>query len=113
MAIKIQSVNFDADKKLLEKVEKKLSKLDTFHDRIIDVEVFLKLDNVVHQIKDKVAEIKVHVPKKTYFTKSDSKIIEDSFDSAYDAMVNKLKSEREIQITKAKNSDHKRRLEEL
>ncbi len=113
MATKIQSVNFDADKKLLEKIDKKLGKLSTFHDRIIDVEVFLKLDNVVHNIKDKVVEIKVHVPKKTYFTKSDSKIFEDSFESAYDAMVNKLKSEREIQRTKAKKSEHKRRLEEL
>ncbi len=113
MATTIQSVNFDADKKLLEKIEKKINKLDTFHDRIIDVEVYLKLDNVVHQIKDKVAEIKVHVPKKTYFTKSESKIIEDAFDSAYDAMVTKLKSEREIQITKAKKSNFKNRLEEF
>ncbi len=62
MNVHIQSLHFDADSKLVEYVSKKLEKLNQFHDRIIKVDVFLKLDNVVHTIKDKVAEIRVHVP---------------------------------------------------
>ncbi len=100
MNSKIQSVNFDADKKLIEKIDKKIQKFPTYHDRIIDTEVYLKLDNVVHQIKDKVAEIKVNVPGKTYFTKSTSKSLEESFDAAYTSMVNKLKSQKEKQNKK-------------
>ncbi len=100
MDSKIQSVNFDADSKLKEKIEKKIAKFTTYHDRIVDTEVYLKLDNVVHHIKDKVAEIKVNVPGKTYFTKSTSKSIEESFESAFTSMVNKLKTEKEKQNKK-------------
>ena len=57
MNVNIQTVHFDADEKLVEFVNRKLAKLPTFHDKILKVDVFLKLDNVVHNIKDKVAEI--------------------------------------------------------
>ena len=69
MNVQIQTVHFDADAKLIEHVNKKIEKLKTFHDHIIGVEVYLILDNVVHNIKDKVAEIKVHIPKHTFFVK--------------------------------------------
>ncbi|MBD0277799.1 MAG: HPF/RaiA family ribosome-associated protein, partial [Flavisolibacter sp.] len=62
MNVHIQTVHFDADQKLLNHVKEKVEKLKQFHDRIIKVDVFLKLDNVVHTIKDKIAEIRVHVP---------------------------------------------------
>ena len=80
MNVNIQTVHFDADAKLTEYVNRKLQKLSTFHDRIIKVEVFLKLDNVVHQIKDKIAEISVHVPRHQFFVKASSKSFEESFD---------------------------------
>jgi putative sigma-54 modulation protein len=95
MNIQIQTVHFDADSKLLEHVNKRIGKLKTFHDNILDVEVYLKLDNVVHQVKDKVAEIKVLVPKHTFFVKSESKVFEESFDAAFDALVNQIKKRKE------------------
>ncbi|RYG28671.1 MAG: 30S ribosomal protein S30, partial [Chitinophagaceae bacterium] len=52
MNVNIQTVRFDADTALIEYINRKLQKLNTFHDRIIQVQVFLKLDNVVHTIKD-------------------------------------------------------------
>ena len=52
MNVNIQSVHFDADSKLIGYVKRKLEKLENFSDRIIRVNVFLKLDNVVHAIKD-------------------------------------------------------------
>ena len=82
MNVNIQTVHFDADTKLVTYVEKKLSKLFQFHDRITKVDVYLKLDNVVHNIKDKVAEIKVHIPKYDFFVKHSSKSFEESFDEA-------------------------------
>ena len=69
MYVIIQTVHFDADSKLTDYVTKKLTKLSTFHDRIVKVDVYLKLDNVVHTIKDKIAEIKVHVPRQHFFVK--------------------------------------------
>ena len=54
MNVKIQNVRFTADSKLNDYVNRKLEKLSTFHDRITRVDVYLKLDNVVHAIKDKI-----------------------------------------------------------
>jgi len=95
MNVNIQTVHFDADVKLTEYVKRKLAKLSTFHDRIIKVDVFLKLDNVVHQIKDKVAEINVRVPRRQFFVKASSKSFEESFDEALDSMVNQIKRKKQ------------------
>ena len=98
MNIIIQTVHFDADEKLLALVNKKLERLAHFHDRITKVEVYLKLDNLVHAIKDKVVEIKVHIPKKDCFVKSTSKTFEASFEHAFDSIVNQIKKTKESLI---------------
>jgi putative sigma-54 modulation protein len=95
MNVNIQTVHFDADQKLVEYVNQKLEKLSQFHDRIINVDVFLKLDNVVHTIKDKIAEIRVRVPGSELFVKSTSKSFEASFDGAIESMVNQIKRKKE------------------
>ena len=95
MTINIHSVHFDADLKLQDYVSKKIEKLNQFHDKILKVDVFLKLDNVVHQIKDKVVEIKVHIPKHDFFVKASSKSFEESFDEALDAIINQIKRRKE------------------
>lgn len=95
MNVQIQALHFDADSKLIEHVNRKIEKLRTFHDHIIGVDVYLKLDNVVHNIKDKVAEIKVHVPKHSFFVKHQTKTFEESFDIAFDSMVTRIKRQKE------------------
>ena len=95
MNVNIQTVHFDADSKLVSYVEKKLSKLFQFHDKIIKIDVYLKLDNVVHTIKDKVAEIKVHIPKCDIFVKHSSKSFEESFDGALDSAIMQIKRKKD------------------
>lgn len=97
MTVNIQTVHFDADAKLIEYVKQRVQKLFSFHDRIMKVDVYLKLDNVVHNIKDKVAEIKVHVPRQQLFVKQSSKSFEQSFDEALDALISQLKRKKEKQ----------------
>ncbi len=99
MNVKIQTVHFDADSKLIEHVNAKIEKLKTFHDKIIGAEVYLKLDNNSHQVRDKVAEIKVHVPKHSYFVKHQSKNFEESFDVAFSSLVNQVKRQKEKHLT--------------
>lgn len=91
MNVNIQTVHFDADTKLVSYVEKKLAKLTQFHERITKVDVYLKLDNVVHNIKDKIAEIKVHIPRYEFFVKQSSKSFEESFDTALDSLITQIK----------------------
>ena len=98
MNVNVQTVNFDADQKLIEFINRKMEKLNTFHDRIIESDVFLKLDNVVHNIKDKIVEIKVHVPRHSFFVKSSSKSFEASFEDAFDSLVNQIKRRKEKMI---------------
>ena len=97
MNVNIQTVHFDADMKLLTYIEKKIAKLEQYHDRITKVEVYLKLDNVVHTIKDKVAEIKVSIPRHEFFAKHSTKSFEESFDMAMDSLINQIKRKKEKQ----------------
>ncbi|HTE07806.1 MAG TPA: HPF/RaiA family ribosome-associated protein [Flavitalea sp.] len=97
MNVNIQTVRFDADAALIDYINRKLEKLSTFHDRIITVNVFLKLDNVVHTIKDKIAEIRIHVPRHEFFVKSTSKSFEGSFEDAFDSIVNQIKRKKQKQ----------------
>jgi len=97
MNVNIQTVRFDADAKLIEYVNKKIQKLTTFHDRITTVDVFLKLDNVVHQIKDKIVEISVLVPRHQFFVKASSKSFTESFDYALESLVSQVKRKKEKQ----------------
>jgi putative sigma-54 modulation protein len=97
MNVNIQTVRFDADARLIDYVNRKLEKLNTFHDRIIRVNVFLKLDNVVHNIKDKIAEIRIHVPRHEFFVKSTSKSFQESFDDAFDSIINQIKRKKQKQ----------------
>jgi len=97
MNVNIQTVHFDADIKLVSYIEKKLTKLEQFHDRITKVDVYLKLDNIVHTIKDKVAEIKVHIPRHEFFVKQSSKSFEESFDTALDSVITQIKRRKDRQ----------------
>ena len=60
MKVQVQSIHFDADHKLIDFIQKKLDKLDTFYDRSIDSEVILSLNN--EGVENKTVEIKLNVP---------------------------------------------------
>jgi len=98
MTVNVHAVHFEADAKLLEHIDKKIVKLANHHDRIMTVDVFLKLDNVIHQIKDKIAEIRVQVPRHELFVKQSTKSFEESFDMAMDSMLVQIKKVKEKQL---------------
>jgi len=91
MNVNIQTVHFDADGKLKSHIEKKIVKLNQFDDKITTVNIYLKLDNLVHAIKDKVVEIKVAIPKYEFFVKHSCKTFEESFDLAMNALIIQIK----------------------
>jgi putative sigma-54 modulation protein len=93
MTVKIQSVHFDADKKLLKFVQEKVDKLTQFYDGIIASDVTLRLDKS-SDTENKVAEIKVHMPGNDLFAKKQCKSFEEAIDTSIDAL--------RIQVTKHK-----------
>jgi len=89
MKIDIQSVRFNADKKLEERISSKVAKLSNFYDGINDANVILHLENDATG-DNKVAELKVLVNGKEMFAKKQSSSFEDSFDQAFEAVRNQL-----------------------
>lgn len=89
MKIKVQSIHFDADKKLVTYVQKKVDKLETFFDRMVDGEVFLRLNN--EGSDNKTVEIKLNVPGSQLFAKEQAKTFEEATEQATDALRNQLK----------------------
>jgi len=89
MKLQIHSIRFDADVKLLDFIQKKADKLDTFFERIIDGEVMLRLDNDT-QNENKIVEIKLNIPGHQLFAKEKSKSFEAAADSAIEALRKQL-----------------------
>ncbi len=85
MKLQMHSIRFDADQKLLDFVQKKADKLDKFFDRIIDGEVFMRLDKD-DNMENKIVEIKLNIPKNQLFAKEKAKSFEEATDLALEAL---------------------------
>ncbi len=99
MKVQMHSVHFDADKKLLDFVQQRLNKLETFYDRVTEGEVIMRLNNK-DGIDNKTVEIKLLVPGSILFSQEDAA----SFEAATDAAVEALK--RQITKYKEKSMSH-------
>jgi putative sigma-54 modulation protein len=89
MEINIQSIHFDADIKLIDFIKKKLGKLETLNNKVINTEVFLKLENAVDNA-NKITEIKLHLPGKTLFAKEQCKTFEEATDLSVESLRRQL-----------------------
>ncbi len=95
MNIKFNDVNFTADQKLIDFTNKKVSKLETFFEGIIGVEVIMKV------IKPEVAnnkevEIIVSIPASDHlFSKKQADSFEEATDLAVEAIRRQLKKHKE------------------
>ena len=98
MKLVMHSVHFDADQKLLDFVQKKADKLDTFHDRILDGEVFLRVEKDTEHKQNKIVEIKLFVPGGSFFAKEQSNSFESAADNAVEALKSQLKRAKEKMV---------------
>ncbi|MBN2762464.1 MAG: ribosome-associated translation inhibitor RaiA [Bacteroidales bacterium] len=85
MNIKMNTIKFDADRKLIQFVQNKVKKLSKFFDDIMGAEVYLKLENT-QDTDNKVVEIIVEIPGSNLFSRKQSKTFEESTDMAVDAL---------------------------
>jgi putative sigma-54 modulation protein len=84
MKLQVHSIHFDADRKLINFIQKKLDKLDTFYDRLVDGEVFLRLNN--EGVENKTVEIKLRVPGTMLFAIEKARSFEAAAGLAADAL---------------------------
>lgn len=94
MKIQIQSIHFDADKKLLDFIQKKLSKLETFHDRIIGGDVYLRVENN-EELNNKTVHIKLALPGTTVMAKEQAPTFEEATDLAFEVLKRQLTKQKE------------------
>ena len=87
MEIKIKSLKFDADQKLIDYVEKKVSKLDRFHDGITAAEVVLTL---LQEPDNKNVKLHIHVPGEEMIIERNARSFEEAVTESVDAMKEKL-----------------------
>jgi putative sigma-54 modulation protein len=85
MKMKVQSIHFDADSKLLGFIQDKVDKLTNFYENIIDSEVYLRLDKAEEKA-NKVAEIKINTPGKTLFARKQCRTFEEATDNAIESL---------------------------
>jgi len=93
MNINIQSVHFDADRKLIEFTNKKIEKLEKFYDHIVGAQVTFRLDKSSTE-DNKIAEIRLEIPGNHVFAKRQCKTFEEAVDQVVDAL--------KVQLTKHK-----------
>jgi putative sigma-54 modulation protein len=97
MKLQMHSIHFEADQKLTDFIQQKIDKLETFFDRIVEGEVFLKHNNT-DGIDNKTVEIKLFVPGATLFSEEDAPSFEAAADAAVEAMRRQLKKYKEKQM---------------
>ena len=85
MTINLQTVNFNAKDGLEEYVENKLSKLEQFYDKIIAVQVAMRVENIPEK-ENKFVDIKLEVPGDDIVVKKSGQTFEECIDLSVDTL---------------------------
>ncbi len=85
MEVKVHSIHFDADRKLIDFVKEKISKLNVFYDNILASEAYLRIDKS-DDFRNKVAEIRILIPGKEMFARKKCKSFEEATHHATEAL---------------------------
>ncbi len=100
MNIKVNTVHFTADQKLIDFVSKKVSKMDTFFEGILGAEVSLKVEKP-ETANNKVSEIMISLPAaENLFARKQADSFEEATDLAVEAIRRQLKRHKEKLRTK-------------
>ena len=94
MKVFTQSVNFSADRKLIDFIEKKMAGLERFYDKIVDVEVFLKVQNTSEK-ENKITEVKINIPGNELMVKKQCKTFEEGVSISVESLKRQLRKSKE------------------
>jgi len=96
MKVNVQSVNFNIDKDLVEFVNSKVDSLDKFYDKIIEADVYLKVQSTSEK-ENKIVDIKLNIPGDEFMVKKQCKSFEEGVDVAVQALKRQLRKKKEKQ----------------
>lgn len=89
MKINLQSVNFNADQKLVNFVQGKLDKVENHFDNVINANIYLKLDNTSGK-ENKISEILLSIPGEDIICKKKAKRFEIGVDECVSSLQRQL-----------------------
>lgn len=96
MRVNVETPNFAADVKLLNFIERKLTKLEQFYDKIVYADVFLKVQKTKEKA-NKCVEILLSVPGYNIMIKKEAKTFEEGTDECVRALERQLKKRKQKQ----------------
>jgi putative sigma-54 modulation protein len=85
MKVNVHAVNFSIDRKLVNFIDERMSKLEKYYDKVITSDVFLKVENISEK-ENKTVELKVLVPGDDFIVKKHSKTFEAAADLAVESL---------------------------
>ncbi|MCF4100972.1 ribosome-associated translation inhibitor RaiA [Gillisia sp. M10.2A] len=94
MKVNVQSVNFNADQKLIDFIQVKLDKLEHFYDKIIFADVFLKVQNTSDKA-NKTTEILLSIPGGELMVKKTCKKFEECVDECVSSLQRQILKKKE------------------
>ncbi|KPH12365.1 HPF/RaiA family ribosome-associated protein [Chryseobacterium sp. ERMR1:04] len=95
MKITVQSIGLTPHEPLESHIEKKVSKLETFYDKIHEGKVFLKVENNADKV-NKTTELILAVPGEDIVVKKTSASFEESLDLCVDTAKKLLIKKKEM-----------------
>ncbi|MGH1386187.1 ribosome hibernation-promoting factor, HPF/YfiA family [Kordia sp.] len=94
MKVNMQSVNFTVDRKLVDFIQRKMDKLETYYDKIIDADVYLKVENTSAK-ENKIADVRVNIPGDDLMVKKQCRSFEEAIDEATNTLQRALLKRKE------------------
>ena len=94
MNVQIQSVKFDADQRLVDFVENKMSKLEKFSERIVSSDVIMKVDKD-HEKGNKVVTMTLYMPGDDLVAKARARSFEEAVDEAIEELKTQIVKKKE------------------
>ena len=94
MKVNTQSVNFNADARLIDFIQKRMDKLDQYYDKVISTDIYLKVENTSDK-ENKIFEARVYIPGDSLVVKKQCKTFEEGTDMAVASLERQLKKRKE------------------
>ena len=95
MKITINTIKDTPHEKLKERIDKKLDKLETFYDKIVETTVYLKVENASEK-SNKTIELIIKVPGDDIVVKKTCATFEESLDECVDTAKKLLIKKKEL-----------------
>lgn len=94
MRTTLQAINTEVSPQLKEHITGKLSKLEQFYDRILDVQVYVKAENT-QSTANHIIECKVLVPNNTLVATEKARSFEEATDLCVENIIRQVKKYKE------------------